>query len=89
MHISRWNRSPSYHRWDTEYQKIHSHHSRTQTSTFRQGCSSPVAKVSDHGKHVMSSSTVPLKTHRVGQGWADFYVARSTRSFFKVLGSTL
>ncbi|GFW66999.1 uncharacterized protein TNCV_4688841 [Trichonephila clavipes] len=28
---------------------------------------SPVVKVSNHGRHVMSSSTVPLKTCRVGQ----------------------
>ncbi|GFW46398.1 hypothetical protein TNCV_4810861 [Trichonephila clavipes] len=26
----------------------------------------PVVKVSDHGRHVMSSSPVPLKTRRVG-----------------------
>ncbi|GFX85098.1 uncharacterized protein TNCV_4979531 [Trichonephila clavipes] len=32
-----------------------------------QGCGSPVVKVSDHGRHVMSSSPVPLKTRRVGQ----------------------
>ncbi|GFW98997.1 uncharacterized protein TNCV_1782161 [Trichonephila clavipes] len=31
------------------------------------GCSSPVVKVSDHGRHVMSSSPAPLKTRRVGQ----------------------
>ncbi|GFU20667.1 hypothetical protein TNCV_3176111 [Trichonephila clavipes] len=31
------------------------------------GCGSPVIKVSDHGRHVMSSSPVPLKTHPVGQ----------------------
>ncbi|GFW75798.1 hypothetical protein TNCV_4429811 [Trichonephila clavipes] len=31
------------------------------------GCSSPVFKVSDHGRHVMISSPVPLKTRRVGQ----------------------
>ncbi|GFW71236.1 uncharacterized protein TNCV_536541 [Trichonephila clavipes] len=31
------------------------------------GCGSPVVKVSDHGRHVMSSSRVPLKTLRVGQ----------------------
>ncbi|GFW31096.1 hypothetical protein TNCV_2576781 [Trichonephila clavipes] len=30
-------------------------------------CGSPVVKVSDHGRHVMSSSPVPLKTRRVGQ----------------------
>ncbi|GFX90292.1 hypothetical protein TNCV_3848671 [Trichonephila clavipes] len=27
----------------------------------------PVVKVSDHGRHVQSSSPVPLKTQRVGQ----------------------
>ncbi|GFV15647.1 uncharacterized protein TNCV_3059921 [Trichonephila clavipes] len=32
-----------------------------------QGCGSPVVKVSDHDRHVMSSSPVPLKTRRVGQ----------------------
>ncbi|GFS85538.1 uncharacterized protein TNCV_2793941 [Trichonephila clavipes] len=26
-----------------------------------------MVKVSDHGRHVMSSSPVPLKTHRVGK----------------------
>ncbi|GFV06587.1 uncharacterized protein TNCV_2949091 [Trichonephila clavipes] len=31
------------------------------------GCGSPVVKVSDHGRHVTSSSPVPLKTRRVGQ----------------------
>ncbi|GFX76924.1 uncharacterized protein TNCV_2257871 [Trichonephila clavipes] len=31
------------------------------------GCGSPVVKVPDHGRHVMSSSPVPLKTRRVGQ----------------------
>ncbi|GFX41997.1 uncharacterized protein TNCV_4516051 [Trichonephila clavipes] len=31
------------------------------------GCGSPVVKVSDHGRHVMSSSPVALKTRRVGQ----------------------
>ncbi|GFY10261.1 uncharacterized protein TNCV_2629401 [Trichonephila clavipes] len=36
----------------------------TFTSTHR---GSPVVKVSDHGRHVMSSSPVPLKTRRVGQ----------------------
>ncbi|GFY07167.1 hypothetical protein TNCV_277141 [Trichonephila clavipes] len=30
-------------------------------------CGSPVVKVSDHGRHIMSSSPVPLKTCRVGQ----------------------
>ncbi|GFW19886.1 hypothetical protein TNCV_3561891 [Trichonephila clavipes] len=32
-----------------------------------EGCGSPVVKVSDHGRHVMSSSPVPIKTRRVGQ----------------------
>ncbi|GFY01492.1 uncharacterized protein TNCV_2606791 [Trichonephila clavipes] len=31
------------------------------------GCGSPVVKVSDHGRHVMRSNPVPLKTRRVGQ----------------------
>ncbi|GFT95928.1 hypothetical protein TNCV_312551 [Trichonephila clavipes] len=31
------------------------------------GCGSPVVKVSDHGRHVMSWSPVPLKTRRLGQ----------------------
>ncbi|GFV48138.1 hypothetical protein TNCV_3554171 [Trichonephila clavipes] len=34
---------------------------------MRGECSSPVVKVSNHGRHVMSSSPVPLKTRRVGQ----------------------
>ncbi|GFW66929.1 uncharacterized protein TNCV_4688141 [Trichonephila clavipes] len=38
-----------------------------QPLTTEHGCSSPVVKVSDHGRHVMSSSPVSLKTHRVGQ----------------------
>ncbi|GFU22262.1 uncharacterized protein TNCV_4856081 [Trichonephila clavipes] len=35
--------------------------------TMLWGCGSPAVKVSDHGRHVMSSSPVELKTHRVGQ----------------------
>ncbi|GFV17499.1 uncharacterized protein TNCV_1426871 [Trichonephila clavipes] len=31
------------------------------------GCGSPVVKESNHGRHVMSSIPVPLKTRRVGQ----------------------
>ncbi|GFS74089.1 uncharacterized protein TNCV_3280501 [Trichonephila clavipes] len=36
---------------------------------YYRGCSSPVVKVSDHGRHVMcvSLSPLPLKTCRVGQ----------------------
>ncbi|GFT03889.1 uncharacterized protein TNCV_1730711 [Trichonephila clavipes] len=32
-----------------------------------EGCGSPEVKVSDHGRHFMSSNPVPLKTRRVGQ----------------------
>ncbi|GFU51908.1 uncharacterized protein TNCV_3734141 [Trichonephila clavipes] len=32
-----------------------------------QGSGSPVVKISDHGRHIVSSNTVPLKTRRVGQ----------------------
>ncbi|GFX55890.1 hypothetical protein TNCV_1427521 [Trichonephila clavipes] len=32
-----------------------------------EGYGSPVVKVLDHGRHVMSSSPVPLKIRRVGQ----------------------
>ncbi|GFW01272.1 hypothetical protein TNCV_5029281 [Trichonephila clavipes] len=31
------------------------------------GCGSPVVKVPDHGRHVMSSNPVPLKIRHVGQ----------------------
>ncbi|GFX40806.1 uncharacterized protein TNCV_3760301 [Trichonephila clavipes] len=31
------------------------------------GCGSPVVKVSDNGRYVMSSSPAPLKTRRAGQ----------------------
>ncbi|GFW63229.1 hypothetical protein TNCV_581691 [Trichonephila clavipes] len=38
----------------------------TQTSSTK--ClNGPVVKISDHSRHVMNSSPVPLKTHRVGQ----------------------
>ncbi|GFX20066.1 uncharacterized protein TNCV_1436261 [Trichonephila clavipes] len=33
----------------------------------REGCGSPVLKILDHGRHVMSSSPVPFKTRRGGQ----------------------
>ncbi|GFX11812.1 uncharacterized protein TNCV_2995971 [Trichonephila clavipes] len=32
-----------------------------------EGCGSPVVKASNHGRHVMRSIPVPLKTRRVGQ----------------------
>ncbi|GFU19060.1 uncharacterized protein TNCV_430931 [Trichonephila clavipes] len=31
------------------------------------GCNSPVVKVSDHGRHDMSSCPGPLRTHRAGE----------------------
>ncbi|GFV66489.1 uncharacterized protein TNCV_2714081 [Trichonephila clavipes] len=39
----------------------------TLSLTSDGGCCSPVLKVSDHGRHVMSSSPVSLKTRRVGK----------------------
>ncbi|GFW77130.1 uncharacterized protein TNCV_2725601 [Trichonephila clavipes] len=38
-----------------------------EISQITQGCGSPVVKVSNHDRHVMSSIPVPLKTRRVGQ----------------------
>ncbi|GFX12413.1 hypothetical protein TNCV_1036001 [Trichonephila clavipes] len=38
-----------------------------QISSRERSCSSPVVKVSDHGRHVMSSSPVPLKNRHVGE----------------------
>ncbi|GFT72637.1 transposable element Tcb2 transposase [Trichonephila clavipes] len=43
------------------------------TSGFSRGCGSPVVKVSDHGRHVTSSSPVPLKTRRGYTDRADSY----------------
>ncbi|GFV39080.1 hypothetical protein TNCV_4339681 [Trichonephila clavipes] len=40
---------------------------RLSSVKLRTTCGIPVVKVSDHDRHVMSSSPVPLKTHRVGQ----------------------
>ncbi|GFW29590.1 uncharacterized protein TNCV_435481 [Trichonephila clavipes] len=39
--------------------------SNLPSSIVSKGCGSPVIKVSDHGRHIMSSS--PVKTRRVGQ----------------------
>ncbi|GFW23317.1 uncharacterized protein TNCV_3804161 [Trichonephila clavipes] len=41
--------------------------SLTRNLYCEEGCGSPVVKVSNHGRHVMSSIPVPLKTRRVGQ----------------------
>ncbi|GFW38708.1 hypothetical protein TNCV_3880751 [Trichonephila clavipes] len=43
------------------------------------GCGSPMVKVSDNGRHVMSSSPVPLKTRRVGQR-CTLYLSRTETS---------
>ncbi|GFW75632.1 uncharacterized protein TNCV_4428151 [Trichonephila clavipes] len=37
------------------------------SSQFKWSCDSPVVKVSDPGRHVMSTSPVPLMTRRVGE----------------------
>ncbi|GFX22093.1 hypothetical protein TNCV_3054491 [Trichonephila clavipes] len=39
-------------------------HRLQQVLYSSEGCGGPVVKVSDHGRHVMSSSPVPLKTRR-------------------------
>ncbi|GFY04370.1 uncharacterized protein TNCV_4414581 [Trichonephila clavipes] len=36
-------------------------------SSSEKGCGSPVVRVSDRGRHVLSSRPVPLKTCRVGK----------------------
>ncbi|GFY20601.1 uncharacterized protein TNCV_1118351 [Trichonephila clavipes] len=40
---------------------------RGVVSRCSRGCGNPLVKVSDHGRHVTSSSPVPLKTRRVGE----------------------
>ncbi|GFX60584.1 uncharacterized protein TNCV_3061571 [Trichonephila clavipes] len=40
---------------------------RSVDSIHGYSCGDPVVKVSDHGRHVLSSSPVSLKTRRVGQ----------------------
>ncbi|GFW45445.1 uncharacterized protein TNCV_3243851 [Trichonephila clavipes] len=42
-------------------------YNETPTRNLWRCCSSPAVKVSDHGRRVMSSSPVPLKTRRLGQ----------------------
>ncbi|GFX07660.1 uncharacterized protein TNCV_4159291 [Trichonephila clavipes] len=41
--------------------------SHGSTFTLTGDCGGPVVKVSNHGRHVMNLSPVPLKTSRVGQ----------------------
>ncbi|GFX62663.1 uncharacterized protein TNCV_4868231 [Trichonephila clavipes] len=42
-------------------------YAQCSTLTVLEGCGSPVVKASNHGRHVMRSIPVPLKTRRVGQ----------------------
>ncbi|GFV74023.1 hypothetical protein TNCV_2951751 [Trichonephila clavipes] len=43
------------------------HFGEGRAKFIERGCCSPVVKVSDHGRHDMSSSPVPLRTRRVGE----------------------
>ncbi|GFV55406.1 hypothetical protein TNCV_146791 [Trichonephila clavipes] len=45
-----------------------------------EGCCSPVVRLSGHGRHVMSSSPVPLKTRRVGEQ-CSLNMSRAQTSF--------
>ncbi|GFV21849.1 uncharacterized protein TNCV_4525361 [Trichonephila clavipes] len=53
--------------WMLKRENSQEHSRKILLRTFYWGCGSPVIKVSDHGRHVMSSNPVPLKTCRVGQ----------------------
>ncbi|GFS97955.1 uncharacterized protein TNCV_2018931 [Trichonephila clavipes] len=53
----------SSHFWQTTSASIY--YTGVFKSPFFDSCT-PVVKVSDHSRHVTSSSPVPLKTHRVG-----------------------
>ncbi|GFW01170.1 uncharacterized protein TNCV_1764071 [Trichonephila clavipes] len=44
------------------------------------GCVSPVVKVSDHGRHVLSSSPVPLKARRVEERCQELNLSRTQTS---------
>ncbi|GFX49771.1 hypothetical protein TNCV_3073241 [Trichonephila clavipes] len=55
------------HNYEKQKQKCNTVVHLYNTFPVGQDCGSPVVKVSDHGRHVMSSSPVPLKAHRVGQ----------------------
>ncbi|GFW80497.1 uncharacterized protein TNCV_2415991 [Trichonephila clavipes] len=48
--------------------------------TIMKGCRTPVVKESDHGRHVMSSSPVPPKTHRVGARYTSNLSSAQTSS---------
>ncbi|GFX42185.1 hypothetical protein TNCV_3003261 [Trichonephila clavipes] len=49
------------------------------SSNLGEGCGSPVVKISDHGRHVMSSSLVPLKPSLVKQR-CTLYLSRAETS---------
>ncbi|GFU80004.1 uncharacterized protein TNCV_578841 [Trichonephila clavipes] len=56
----------SFHATFTSSDDTKRHPLKHRYQTFL-GCGSPVVKESNHGRHVMSSIPVPLKTRRVGQ----------------------
>ncbi|GFW41734.1 transposable element Tcb2 transposase [Trichonephila clavipes] len=60
---------PIEHIWDHLGWRVRNPSSSNELDlqTTLGGCGSPVVKVSNHGRHVVSSSPVPLKTRRVGQ----------------------
>ncbi|GFV01993.1 uncharacterized protein TNCV_3161831 [Trichonephila clavipes] len=62
--VDRWN---WVDRLKFVYQAYPAHALLDSSLASRWGCGSPVVRVSDHGRYVMSSSPVPLKTRRVGQ----------------------
>ncbi|GFV57165.1 hypothetical protein TNCV_4976421 [Trichonephila clavipes] len=52
--------------YNTQQPLLFSEKSRRRIRSLTKGCGSPVVKVSDHSRHVMSSSPEPLKTRRYG-----------------------
>ncbi|GFT93015.1 hypothetical protein TNCV_2500311 [Trichonephila clavipes] len=66
----------------------------SRVSNCGEGCGSSVIKVSDQGRHVMSSSPVPLKSHRVEKGAIsnlaiNFYPHMARGRYFKPKGNGL
>ncbi|GFV54321.1 uncharacterized protein TNCV_4365961 [Trichonephila clavipes] len=62
MHLTKWPKAASCrHKFGTR------RYLQWFFSISIKGCGSPVVKVSNHGRHVMSLIPVPLKTRRVGQ----------------------
>ncbi|GFY34597.1 hypothetical protein TNCV_1372881 [Trichonephila clavipes] len=55
---------------DVVQEQLDSHNQELTIDEFiemHEACGNPVVKLSDHDRHVMSSSPAPLKTHRVRQ----------------------